>query len=97
MDNAQPIDIPVEPAAPPVTTPQLGEVGGRIVAEVFLGMLFGDSDSFLSRDPAWVPTIGADPKDPKKVIKDFKLKDIVDYATKPRPAAAQSSRAAAGN
>ena len=97
MNNAQPIDIPVEPAAPPVTTPQLGEVGGRIVAEVFLGMLFGDSDSFLSRDPAWVPTIGADPKDPKKVNKDFKLKDIVDYATKPRKAAAPSSRAVAGN
>jgi hypothetical protein len=26
-----------------ITTPQLGPVGGRIVAEVFLGMLFGDT------------------------------------------------------
>ena len=34
-----------------ITTPQLGPVGGRIVAEVFLGMLFGDNDSFLSADP----------------------------------------------
>jgi hypothetical protein len=94
MYNAQPIDIPVEPAGTQVTTPQLGEVGGRIVAEVFLGMLFGDSDSFLSRDPAWVPTIGADPG---KVNKDFKLKDIVHYATTPKAAAKTSSRAAAGN
>ena len=94
MYNAQKIDIPVEPAGTQVTTPQLGEVGGRIVAEVFLGMLFGDSDSFLSRDPAWVPTIGADPG---KVNKDFKLKDLVHYATTPNPAAKTSSRAAAGN
>ncbi len=31
-----------------VTTPRLGPVGGRIVAEVMLGMMFGDSHSMLS-------------------------------------------------
>jgi hypothetical protein len=66
------VSIPVQPAMM-INTPQLGPVGGRIVAEVFLGMLFGDNDSFLSADPAWVPTIG-------KAGKNFALRDIVAYA-----------------
>jgi hypothetical protein len=66
------VPIPVTPAMK-INTPQLGPVGGRIVAEVFLGMLFGDNDSFLTADPAWVPTIG-------KVGKNFALRDIVAYA-----------------
>jgi hypothetical protein len=66
------VSIPVQPAMQ-INTPQLGPVGGRIVAEVFLGMLFGDNDSFLSADPAWVPTIG-------KAGKNFALRDIVAYA-----------------
>jgi hypothetical protein len=53
-----------------ITTPQLGPVGGRIVAEVILGLMFGDGWSMLSRDPHWKPVSGA----------DFKLKDIVAYA-----------------
>jgi hypothetical protein len=56
-----------------ISTPQLGPVGGRIVAEVFLGMIFGDNDSFLSADPNWTPTIRG-----KGV--DFALRDIVAYA-----------------
>jgi hypothetical protein len=56
-----------------ITTPQLGAVGGRIVAEVFLGMLFGDDNSFLSADSKWTPTIG-NAKD------QFALRDIVAYA-----------------
>jgi hypothetical protein len=56
-----------------ITTPQLGPVGGRIVAEVFLGMLFGDSDSFLSAHPSWIPTIGGKRE-------KFALRDIVAYA-----------------
>lgn len=61
-----------------ISTPQLGEVGGRIVAEVFLGLIFGDNHSLLSLDPTWKPT--------KKVngklvpIPDYKLKDFVNYA-----------------
>jgi hypothetical protein len=66
------VSIPVTPANK-VNTPQLGSVGGRIVAEVFLGMLFGDNDSFLSADPEWIPTIG-------KAKGSFALRDIVAYA-----------------
>ena len=38
---------------PRVNTPRLGPVGGRIVAEVLLGLLFGDRNSVLSRDALW--------------------------------------------
>ncbi|MDQ4143343.1 MAG: heme peroxidase family protein [Actinomycetota bacterium] len=37
----------------------LGQVGSRIVAEVFIGLLEGDNNSFLSQDPAWKPTLPA--------------------------------------
>lgn len=36
----------------------LGPVGGRIVDEVFLGVLEGDRQSYLRQDPAWEPTLG---------------------------------------
>ena len=63
------VEIPVTEKKK-ITTPRLGPVGGRIVAEVFLGMMFGDGDSLLSLDPSWHPTSGS----------DFKLKDFVRYA-----------------
>ena len=56
-----------------ISTPQLGPVGGRIVAEVFLGMMFGDNDSFLVADPSWTPSIRS------KGTK-FALRDLVAYA-----------------
>jgi hypothetical protein len=56
-----------------ISTPQLGPVGGRIVAEVFLGMMFGDNDSFLVAEPNWTPSIRG------KGI-DFALRDLVAYA-----------------
>ncbi len=34
---------------------RLGSVGGRIVAEVFIGLLLGDQCSFLSQYPSWRP------------------------------------------
>jgi hypothetical protein len=37
------------------TTIRLGPVGGRIVAEVFIGLLLGDHSSFLSQYPSWRP------------------------------------------
>jgi hypothetical protein len=52
------------------STPQLGPVGGRIVAEVMLGLLFGDGASYLSLDPLWTPVTGP----------DFRLRDIVRSA-----------------
>ena len=33
----------------------LGPVGGRIVGEVFVGLMLGDSHSFLNQDPSWKP------------------------------------------
>jgi hypothetical protein len=53
-----------------ITTPRLGPVGGRIVAEVFLGLLSGDSDSMLGLNPNWQPESGP----------NYALKDFVNYA-----------------
>jgi hypothetical protein len=36
----------------------LGPVGGRIVAEVLIGLILGDNDSFLSMAPNWQPIYG---------------------------------------
>lgn len=66
------LSIPVK-GGMKITTPQLGPVGGRIVAEVFLGMMFGDNDSYLSADPEWIPSI-------RKKGEEFALRDIVAYA-----------------
>ncbi len=38
---------------------RLGEVGGRILAEVFIGLLEGDPDSFLVAQPDWTRTLPA--------------------------------------
>lgn len=35
---------------------RLGPVGGRIVAEVFIGLLEGDRKSYLNQHPLWTPT-----------------------------------------
>ena len=40
-----------------ITTRKLGPVGGRIVAETFVGLLLGDSSSFLVQNPLWTPTL----------------------------------------
>ena len=53
-----------------INTPKLGPVGGRIVAEVFLGLLSGDKSSFLNLDPLWHPKTGP----------TYALKDFVRYA-----------------
>ena len=39
----------------PVT---LGPVGGHIVAETLIGLVYGDGHSYLQQDPNWVPLIG---------------------------------------
>lgn len=38
---------------------RLGPVGGRIVAVVFIGLLEGDSMSYLKQEPDWTPTLTA--------------------------------------
>lgn len=37
---------------------RLGPVGGRIVAEVIVGLITGDRLSYLRQDPDWTPTYG---------------------------------------
>jgi hypothetical protein len=57
---------------------RLGPVGGRIVAEVFIGLMQGDKGSYLSQDPEWqpfLPTI-----DPSKAGDDFKMVDLLRFA-----------------
>ena len=53
-----------------INTPRLGPVCGRIVAEVFLGLIFGDKSSLLRMEPLWEPQTGP----------DYALKDFVAYA-----------------
>lgn len=69
-NNKLAVSIPSTGAPAIVNTPQLGPVGGRIVAEVLVGMMFGDGSSMLSLDPTWAPVTGT----------DFKLKDVVAYS-----------------
>jgi hypothetical protein len=35
----------------------LGEVGGRIVAEVLIGIVAADPESYIALDPGWTPTL----------------------------------------
>jgi len=53
-------------------------VGGRIVAEVFLGLQFGDNHSLLNLEPDWQPE--TNPPSHGKKNPDYKLKDFVKYA-----------------
>jgi hypothetical protein len=69
MKFVVPVKIPAKENVT-INTPMLGPVGGRIVAEVFLGLMFGDTHSLLSLDPDWQPKRGA----------NFALKDFVNYA-----------------
>ncbi len=52
---------------------RLGLVGGRIVAEVLLGLADADPESFLSVDPTWTPFLGPTPH-------QFTVADLVTYA-----------------
>jgi Animal haem peroxidase len=52
----------------------LGEVGGRIVAEVLLGLLDGDPTSYRNADTAWTPTL------PGAHEGDFTLADLLRFA-----------------
>lgn len=69
MHHTESVKVPVVEDIS-VNTPKLGPVGGRIVAEVFLGLMFGDPHSMLNLEPHFTPT----------VVADFKLKDFVKYA-----------------
>ena len=59
-------DRPVRPGT------RLGDIGGRIVAEVLVGLLESDPTSYLARRPAWRPTLGRDG--------DFTMADLIEVA-----------------
>jgi hypothetical protein len=68
MNLQEPVTLPVEGSVV-INTPRLGPVGGRIVAEVFLGLMFGDANSILNINPNFKP-----------MKPGFALKDLVSYA-----------------
>ncbi len=58
---------------------RLGEVGSRIVGEVFVGLLEGDNNSFLAKQPDWTPKLRSD--DPG----DFKMADLLRFVNEINP------------
>lgn len=52
---------------------QLGPVGGRLAAEVFVGLLQSDSQSFLNAEPPFVPSLGA-------TAGTFTMVDLLNFA-----------------
>ncbi len=59
------------------TVIRLGPVGGRIVAEVFIGLLLYDSHSFLRQAPDWTPEPSFLNKDKK-----FGMAELIKQAIK---------------
>lgn len=55
---------------------RLGPVGGRIVAEVFLGLLQLDSQSYVKVQPDWLPTLPAQGGIPES----FRMIDFLKFA-----------------
>jgi hypothetical protein len=53
-------------------------VGGRIVAEVFIGLMQGDRESYLSQEPDWEPFLPT--LDPASRGEDFKMVDLLKFA-----------------
>jgi hypothetical protein len=52
----------------------LGPTGGRIVGEVFIGLLQLDPSSFLSVDQSWQPTL------PSSTPGGFRMVDLLWFA-----------------
>lgn len=48
-------------------------VGGRLVAEVLIGLLAGDPLSYLRVEPNWQPTLGPGPG-------EFAMADLLRFA-----------------
>ncbi len=53
---------------------RLGPVGGRIVGEVFIGLLKADETSYLSAQPRWKPVLPAARRG------DFRITDLLTFA-----------------
>jgi hypothetical protein len=52
----------------------LGDVGGRIVAEVLIGLLLRDPDAYLNAEPAWRPVL------PSEREGQFTMADLLQFA-----------------
>lgn len=57
---------------------QLGPVGGRIVAEVMIGLIEGDRTSYLSQDPDWEPSLPT--INPARRHESFAMVDLLRFA-----------------
>jgi hypothetical protein len=55
----------------PVPGAHLGPVGGRIVAEVLVGLLVADATSYLSKEPTWEPELGTGGR--------FTMADLIEF------------------
>jgi hypothetical protein len=53
---------------------RLGPVGGRIVGEVFIGLLKADEDSYLRAQQNWKPVL------PSPVAGEFRMSDLLKFA-----------------
>ena len=60
---------------------RLGQVGARIVAEVFIGLLEGDNMSYLAQNPFWKPCLEC--FEPYRTGKHFTMADLIKIAEKP--------------
>jgi hypothetical protein len=58
---------------------RLGQIGSRIVGEVFVGLLEGDPNSFLSKQPDWRPTL------PGRKAGDFTMADLLRFVNELNP------------
>jgi hypothetical protein len=58
---------------------RLGPVGSYICAEVFVGLLEGDPNSFLAADPDWTPTL------PSATPGTFKMTDLLTFVGELNP------------
>lgn len=57
---------------------RLGPIGGRIVTEVFVGLIDGDRTSYRSQDPEWQPFLPT--VDPARQGDDFTMVDLLRFA-----------------
>jgi len=53
---------------------RLGPVGGRIVGEVFIGLLKADESSYLAARPNWTPEL------PSATAGEFRMTDLLNFA-----------------
>lgn len=58
---------------------RLGEIGSRIVGEVFVGLIEGDPHSFLAKRPDWTPTL------PSATPGTFTMADLLKFVGEINP------------